>query len=577
MKKTLTILGLFILLQLIVSDTPEALACSGFRPFELNDLQLADTLVLATVIDTDDRGFNAVLRVEDYYKGEGDRLLTVMRYTQGFSSGALVRGYDTGCAYAGSGPTYQKGAQGYFLLVDTGNGVYTDFYETVGHLFAFDGMMYFKESWTDGNGIEQFRSIDLSEADFIEMMLEEGGRNTPISPNDPERQFYPLQRFLNITTENGTRYQINPDRSVSEMPDDGPLAISPDGSHVAFRMDEDRIGFQYILTQNHIVDGEPEEAWRYPGVIVSGESLRFSQDSNFVAVWDAAGMTIYMFTNYHDGGYGMWMEMLDVAHIDFPAMSDAEMPSVMWSSDSTTVVWQAGDGVWHWNLVEEAEPQQLLLNDDLETFNGDDPSLMDVSQHGHFVRVGLWSDWVLIDAETGEEYPNAIASPDERFLMHPYESDLLIERDDEQYCVPPLRENCTVRKGFRAHNYFYYDVNMIGFGPCFEDSPHCCFESISWNPAIQTQFGRRSISKCIVGMQNLMVYDQQYGQVALVVDDYNIYFEFYSLEPEEFEVVRPQLNVLELADVIDSPIASIEWGQPVFYDTYHLANTEDIP
>ena len=36
-------------------------------------------------------------------------------------------------------------------------------------------------------------------------------------------------RYLSITTENGTRYQVNPDRSVKPLPASAPIAMSPDG------------------------------------------------------------------------------------------------------------------------------------------------------------------------------------------------------------------------------------------------------------------------------------------------------------------------------------------------------------
>lgn len=289
-----------MLLQLIIADTPQTLACTGGgRQFQVSDLPSVDLLVRATVIDTDDPGYSTVLRVEDYYKGEGDRLLTIMNYSHGFSSGKLVRGYDTGCNSAGRWQYYRKGSQAYFLLNDAGNGVYTDLYGATGNLVAIDGMMFVEQDWANLYGNETLTSLNLSEADFIDLMLEAGERDAPISPIEGVYNHYPLMRFLNITTENGTHYQVNPDRSVSELPDDGPLAISPDGAHVAFRVDDARIGLQYIWTDNRIETDETQIfEGQFGGRIVDGQAIQFSNDSNFAAVWDDEHISIYMLTNH---------------------------------------------------------------------------------------------------------------------------------------------------------------------------------------------------------------------------------------------------------------------------------------
>ena len=36
-------------------------------------------------------------------------------------------------------------------------------------------------------------------------------------------------------------------------------------------------------------------------------------------------------------------------------------------------------------------------------------------------------------------------------------------------------------------------------------------------------------------------------------------------------------DYLNLEGIVDSPIASIEWGQPIFYDTFMLTATEYLP
>lgn len=578
MKKTLLIALLLILLQLIISQPKDALACSGYPAFDLNDLLMMDLLVRATVIDTDDRGYNAVLRIEDYYKGGGSRYVTVMRYTAGFSAGSSIRGYDTSCLYDGYGQYFRRGTQGYFGLRSNENGTFNDVYYGTAHFYEENGMISYEPSYIVGNNAIYNNPYDISETDFINLLLEAGERSDPVSPTDGVIEPYPLMRFLNITTKNGTHYQVNPDRSVMALPQDAPLAISPDGAHVAFQIDDEHIGFQYIWTKSVIPEADEEVSeWQYTGTVVDGEAVRFSNDSNFAAVWNHTQLTIYMLTNYLDGGYGMWMELLEIAQIDLTINPYTTLPSILWSSDSTTIAWQDEDGLWHWDLFDEASPQLLMTSIDIEELSIENPTLMDTSQHGRFVRVGAWDNWMVIDTETGEFYPNAIVSPDERFLLYPYHLDRTIDEDDRT-CEPPLRDNCVRASDFRGYNYFFYDVNLVGLMPCSGEGWGCCIEGISWNPAIgRTDYALdRYIISCIIGMRQL-IFDPQYNQVAIVVGDYEVYFDYYSLEPDDIEEMQSYLDILNLEDMLDSPIASIEWGQPVFYDIYHLSNPEDIP
>lgn len=74
-----------------------------------------------------------------------------------------------------------------------------------------------------------------------------------------------------------------------------------------------------------------------------------------------------------------------------------------------------------------------------------------------------------------------------------------------------------------------------------------------------------------------MVYDPQYEQPALLVGDYEIHFDYYYDEDLEDPERRAAMDILELAGVVDSPISSIEWGQPVFYNSYHLTTPEYLP
>lgn len=268
--------------------------------------------------------------------------------------------------------------------------------------------------------------------------------------------------------------------------------------------------------------------------------------------------------------------MLTIAEIDVVTNPLNPLPTVLWSADSTTVVWQDGDGFWHWNLFDAAESQQLVTNAEIEPEIESDAALIDVSSHGRFVRIGRLDDWRLVDTQTGDVLPNAIVTPDERFLI---QLGLDEEPDVERECVPPLRENCVNKLRAIPEDIFFYDVNWFGIVACSYVEDYCGVFGESWNPAIISIYEiaeRRFLGSGLVGYRQL-AYDGQNDQVAILVGDYGVYFDFYNSAYLDIEEWQPYLDVLDLSDSLDSPIASIEWGQPVFYDTYFLANPEDIP
>lgn len=567
-------LGFTSLLLLFVSFQISAVwACSGFPYFGVDDLPSMDVLVRATVIDTDDRGYNAILRVEAYYKGEGDRLLTVMRYPPALSSGALVRGYDTSCLYAGRGHQWVKGSQGYFGLRPNGDGTFSDENGGTAHFYPFNGIIQYQEGATEGYAVEFDDPEAITEDAFIDLMLEAGGRDEPIQPQQEQRQFYPLMRFLNITTENGTRYQVNPDRSILQLPDDAPLAISPDGAHIAFQIGNDIIQFQYIWTELRDTDSFIPEYLE--SLQINGQAVRFANDSSFAAVWNTNQLTIVMLRNNgypYFSGTGSSLVVQQVAQVDI-AMNDHTLPAVKWSADSTTLVWQDNSGISVWNLYNDAEPTR---------YEGADELLLDVSRHGHYVRYGTPTDWVLLDTETGETHPNMIASPDERFLWDMSEPAPVEEVSDA--CVPPLRTTCPIHRATPQlpneetvqTSLFPYLGNLFGLRTCGRwGNDRCLYDGMSWHPAMgDTGYvGGRLIGTFMTDVRQI-AYDPQYDQPAIQVGDFDIYFDFYYDDLVAEPQYRNYLDILQLENELDSAIVSLEWGQLVFFDEYRLATME---
>lgn len=558
------ILAVSLLLWVVTLPTTVVMACSGYPYFGVDDLPAMDLLVKATVIDTDDRGYNAILRIEDYYKGEGKQLVVVNRYPASLESTRSVRGYDTSCLYSGRGHRWQKGSQGYFGLRPNDDGTYTDSYGGTAHFYVWDGQITCQDGNTEGFALEFDQPFTITEADFIVKLLEAGERDEPIPPTIDDIQHYPLMRYLNITTENGTRYQVNPDRSINQFSDTAPLAISPDGSHVAFKLDDETIGFQYYWTEYQ--DAEQAYVYENEPIELYGQDMKFSQDSHMVAVWDNEELHVYLFDSHTRGGYGNKMNMTEIAYAELDTSID-----MMWSADSSTIVWEDGTGVWRWNLFEDTEPTQVT----------DASGLLGLSTYGRYVRYGEVDDWTLFDSETGETFDKALAAPTEQFLVFVDSDEKPIPDWKEADCKPPLRENCASyiypRHEYETVSVFSYQMELIGIKGC-GSLDACDIRGYSWHPSIgETGYiGGRYIG-AFQDHINQITYDVFYDQVAVLRGDYQIEFKFYDSRYFDEEENLPYLDYVNLEFDLDSPIASIEWGQPIFYDSFMQTATQYLP
>ena len=576
-------IALVLALSFLAPDTETVQACSGYPYFGVSDLPTAEMLVKATVIDTDDRGFNAVLRVEKYYKGGGDRYITVMRYPAGLETGALYRGYDTSCLYAGRGHRFVKGSQGYFGLQDNNDGTFTDDIYGTAHFYVADGVITYEEGATEGYALEFNDELTITEEEFIELLLEAGERTAPIEPDIEAVSHYPLMRFINITTENGTRYQINPDRSVTEYPYVDVLDVSLDGSHVAVRVDEERVGFQYIWLSNQFTE-DADHRSRYFDEdlhVRMGKDVKFTQDSSLAAVWNEDHIAVYMMNNHFevDYAYGQQLNLTTVANIDLPENQE-DLPRVLWSADSSTLVWEDVSGVYHWNLYDAAEHSTVLTHEEIVDLIPMPSQLMNVSMYGRYVKVGHPGEWYLVDMVTGETSAQLLVTPNEQFLVSipsAYDENTL------ERCVPPLRNNCRVAAytGSSGSETFVYNQHMQGIRRCeaYDDINYCLVSLSSAHPSINGL-----LSDAYFEDVRDILYDPQYDQAALVVGDYQVHLNFDDLywlsyeDEDDFETNHlPYLDILFLEDVLDSPIVSIEWGQYVFYDAYALVTNQFAP
>lgn len=555
----------------VLTDSTTARACSGYPHFGVSNLPEADVLVKATVIDADDAGMNSILRVEEYYKGSGNQLITVMRYAPSLQTSALVRGYDTGCLYSGTGDHYwRRGTAGYFGLLKNSDGTYNDDVNGTAHFYVTNGVATYQEGATEGYAAEFDKAKTISEKDLVAKMLEAGNRKSSVVPTVDKANRYPLMRYVRVTTKNGTHYQINPDRSVTKSLNNDFIASSSDGAHIARRADENNIEIVAAWGYDVFVEGEKR---RDRFITVPGQAAEFSSDNNLVAVWDAQKLTMYFLRNGSEEDYyaSNLMTPVKVATHTFAKSNSNMLPKVMWSANGSTLVWNEPNVIWHWNIFDKAAPQKFTVADP-------EFSLMDVSAFGRFILLEGSKELRLIDAQTGEVMMDTIHAPNELYLIkivRTDQDDVEVEIMMEE-CAPPLRETCVQRwqaDPTRITRLFLYQMELLGIVSCERGIDDCTLIAESWHPAIRRNHssGGRFLNIAISDFRSID-YDVRYQKPVIQVGDYGVYFGMYADSRVNDENRRPYLDILDLTGQIDSPIATLEWGQPVFYDTYLLSS-----
>ena len=348
------LLFIVILVSALLSLGSPVFACGSGYLVTLEDITYYDVIVAATVVDVDDVGMGEILKVDRYFKGTGGEFLVEMPYPPALQVATHVRRYDTGCLYdARPSKPRQIDDFRYLGLSANGNGTYSirSVYSPKGGIVEF-------YSENEGN-------VTLLVDEFDALLLELSGQSETTKPRSNP---YPLMRFLNITTESGERYRLNPDRSVTwRDPAIYPSAISNDGSHVMFRLDDGELGFQYLATSKQRLapwlqveesaesaDGRQDSTallakygWLHP---VSGQFAQFSPNGNFVAVQEETRLAVHLFSSVEKEGaivgYGHRMAMREIADFDVGWRSTEERQPLVWSADSKAIAYQDSQGIW---------------------------------------------------------------------------------------------------------------------------------------------------------------------------------------------------------------------------------------
>ena len=420
------------------------------------NLPKMDVWVRATVMDVDDRGFSAIMKVHEYYKGEGPEWLAVVRYPVGLETAHRVRGYPTTpCIFAGYGTRLSHGREGYYGLKSNGNGTFTDLLWNAAHYFFIDGEMD-GEYYVDDPD-EYMDLIVLTESEFVARLLEIGEREIAAKPIQSDESRHPLMRYLRVTLENGQRLHVNPDRSVSLLGDDDPIAISPDGAHTVYREDNDTLVFNYIWGKHYMAEGFRDQIRR------PGQYAVFSPDSNMVAVWNDEHLAIYLYRHQGVPREVGWYDGIALDHDVSTNLQEWDSGDLMisWSADSSTIVWQDASGIWRWNIFEDAVPKLVQCAPHLAAYK-----LMSLSRSGRYVSYRSSTRIHLYDSHTGETHKDATVAPNENTIItFEPDRDRLREWERAKSCRAPMNENCAAMLTYSEGSFvssFPYQMELNG-------------------------------------------------------------------------------------------------------------------
>lgn len=549
----------------VFSFAPRAFACSYARePVDIKYNMQYELIVAAEVVDVDDVGIGTVLKVHRYFKGAGGEYLAIMPYPPALQIAGRLRWYHTGCLYTGLFvENWHKSDFVYVGLESNGDGTYSR------------GPFYRPQRGYVDYYTEEEGETSAPVADFEQLLLELSEQD---APKEPESNPRPLTRFLNITTETGQRYRLNPDRSLTWLdPAVDPVGISNDGTHMMFQLDDGKLGFQYLAHVKKPVAPWIEPAnselngygrWPYEGQFTNNGWLHtvkglfgtFSPDSNLVAIQEESRVAVHLFSSVGlpgpAAGFGHRMAMEEIASAEVNWRSNESQQPLVWSSNSKAFAFQNGQEIWMWNMLLDDQPRLVAsVESDVE--------LIELSARGRYVRFGNRTAWTLVDVLNGETWKDSTVTPDESLLVHfvsERAEDYLEQLERLRECrLPkigcPMEIWLSTETGIGSldlpMDVFWYEPFQMGLA--FPAG----VVSGSWSDSLRRLPNHDLVELAYLPPVQAFAYAAEYDQPAFAFEDTRI-----GLDTRKWD----NYDSVDLSEHLDSPIVDLEWGQPIFYE-----------
>ena len=532
-------IGILSVIIFGIATTQSVRACSGGSDTPLNTLiDNAEIIVHGQIIETDDANNNFILQVDTYLKGTGAEHLLVALYSPANTLQDIYR-RDGDCSYPPS--DLYKGMELLQFLNRRNDGAYVwsrhglfdkDYYENQEITYLSDDGTYATVTYD-----EFLTTIQ----DYV------GASPTPPDTNSP----YPMLAPLLITTESGKHYLYPIDKQAPVQISDELLSLtrqfksacwewnckawSPNGVYSALLDEEGNVIINPNSGESEQVLGEKANAFLFSP---SNDAIAtVTQTDNNITV------RIYVFYLQHR----LYPSLFTIQWIDTQTVTPNMM---LWSPDGRMLAYSDRRGVWVWDVFTQNARPELLAVTDLP--------INHFSPLGRYITIGTDKEGFSIDIVNHQILPAGVFSPDEQYVME-------YGTHSRLYSVSPFRpdigdvvENSLITSTdwLGGVSYGNYSITKIHWGTLhrylalncpFHHSLGCLMMTYQRNPYDGFSANRRDF---------FLAYDfaihPQIGDIVIVIGKENLSFDMNQTE-------------YDLSDVLDSPIASIEWLPSLFY------------
>lgn len=597
MQRYFVLLGL--LMSVVMIQIPTTYACSyQYDPLPVAEAIEGKVVMRGTIIENNAE--NSIIQVDRYFQGDGGRYILLYQLSPMSYRPRVVHNYDYGVCNYPRLAIADEGVQGYFFLNAKPDGIYTiDF-------FSSD---YFLEIESENHEyVVEYVSSNTEDEDpvYAQVTVDEFDAILSDIIGSPSRlpdltDTYPRFRELYIATESDERYvmPINSDTLIldnvepEEICEISCLIRSPEGSHYAIPSPTDPN--TYAIWHEKYLDTEYWTNTTYDFLNPTADQIMdtdilFSPNGDYIMAWHNTDLTLYNISRIPGEFSGYVPMVVPIWHTSL--ITDTIFTSSIiagkgaWSDSSNTIAYWDAEGLKWLDLSTMVIPRLLVEHPSnspttISVQNNELlPSILELSTTGQYVRYGTQQEWTTLDIVSNLNFDDVLVTPDEinRVQIQPEEwigqtiIDAMLEAgtcpqiDDNNNCtlstvdwsddcVLPLA-TCTNSVPIpRGHEiieaHWQSNINLVIFS-CDVEINSLCY---GYNYAQDDPYSfLHDVNDITAYSTNDFTYDEYYGMVAWAVDDYTLRLS-----------VSPFSHGIDLSDQLDSPIVSLEWGEPLWY------------
>ncbi|MBC7812995.1 MAG: hypothetical protein H7175_17695 [Burkholderiales bacterium] len=391
---------IYLLFGLSLARIDSAQACSGSPPIDYWAFEYVlsefNVVAVGRINTISDSGINAVLRVDQYLKGNVDDEYLM-----------FVRNSPTSIYLANTGRSLQVMCDELGLRLPAGRRFVAGLWRN--DRGTYSGTLIPENS--DGlfsirNPDDPTQSLTLSYDELIDFAAERLNE----TPHTPRSRTIPRPVAVRLTTASGNSYLLPAnDESLVETP--VPRACHPYSGddcigHITAPNGIDRVYFYAIGTGPA---GHSFSDYRYQ-YIFQGEAGVFSAQSDLLTV--RSGQQLEVYATASQDSFETHYDEIRLLNSFTVGADDPLLPGAgAWHPNGRTFAFSTQSGVWLWDALSTNSTPILLL-----PANGATIRVRHFSPVGNYLALESDSRRYNVDIATLQEYPDGLFSPDDRIL-----------------------------------------------------------------------------------------------------------------------------------------------------------------